>query len=205
MSRFHVAASGRTVPCTAGKRACPRGGEEAHYDSVQEAAQASAEAAIEEIETRLSVLDVQLTNARNNREFHEARVRFLEEGGTVSEFEERIVAANAAPEELRPFFFSKPAHRVPEGKLLNSSRAVEVLARREHPKGSESLHQALLARRGHPDRPDGKPPLTDGLETMAASGFVNDHFWRVSDEREMLRVHLPETLEKLERQLPRTK
>lgn len=48
MPKFHITKSGATAPCTASVKQCPLGGEEAHYDSVADAARASATRAMQE-------------------------------------------------------------------------------------------------------------------------------------------------------------
>ncbi len=207
MTKFHIAANGRTEPCTATKRACPRGGAEAHFDSIQEALIVTHEALMRD-QTKSQLVEDDFDPISRYRRLAQAKARFLEEEGDLHGFTERLAASEKAPEDLRPFFFSKPPFRTPEGTLFNSHRAVEVLAREEHLAPGESMNdsfrEAMLARRGHPERPDGQPPLTKGLEQLADPSFTDDLFWRESDERKMLTRHLPKTLERLERQLTRT-
>lgn len=198
MTKFHVAANGRTEPCTARKRACPRGGAEVHYDSVQEAIQDQ----LSRIESDRVALEVEQLEVRVKARIHEARIKFLEEGGTVADLEKRESFANAAPLDLREYFYSDSPFKWNWSETFNASRATLRLISEEHGEGqNDAKSSALKARLGNRLRDDGKPPLLDSVVRLARPDFANSEEWYASDERKVMATHLPNSLARIEQQI----
>lgn len=202
MKKFHVSAKGNPEPCTATKRACPRGGEEAHFGSQADAARAAIQSELVTIETRITELDTEHREVQTKVRIQEARVRFLEDGHSARELKERELFAESAPLELREHFYSDAPFNWDWSDTFNASGATHALINQEHGTGqSEAKDAALQARLGHRGRADGKPPLLDSVTRVARPDFVNDDDWQNSDERAVMATHLPNALARIEAQI----
>lgn len=202
MKKFHVSANGNPEPCTATKRACPRGGEEAHFASQKDAAAAAIQEQLRTTETRIAELDKEHKEVQTRVRIQEARVRFLENGHSARELQEREMFAESAPLELREHFYSDSPFNWDWSDTFNASGATHALITAEHGEGrSDAKDAALQARLGHRGRQDGKPPLLDSVTRIARPDFVNDDEWQNSDERAVMATHLPNALARFEEEV----
>ncbi len=202
MKKFHVSAKGNPEPCTATKRACPRGGEEAHFGSQADAARAAIQSELATIENRITEVDAEHKEVSTRVRIQEARVRFLEDGHSARELKERESFAESAPLELREHFYSDSPFNWDWSETFNASGATHALINQEHGGGSSAAKDAALqARLGHRGRQDGKPPLLDAVTRVARPDFVNDDDWQNSDERAVMATHLPNALSRIEEEV----
>lgn len=131
----------------------------------------------------------------------EARVRFLEDGHTVEELEERDLFAHSAPLDLQEYFYSESPMNWDWSETFNVSRAGHRLIIDEHgEESSETKKEAQYARLNQRSRPK-QPPMLDAIVRLAKPDFVNDEKWQSSAERQVMATHLPNALARIEIQI----
>lgn len=140
-------------------------------------------------------------DARVQARIQEARVRFLEDGHTVEELEERELFARLAPLDLQEYFYSDCSMGWDWSETFNVCTAGHRLIIDEHGEGSsESKAAARYARLNQRSRPM-QPPMLDAIVRLAKPDFVNDEEWQLSAERQVMETHLPNALARIENQI----
>lgn len=89
MKKFHLSAKGAVEPCRATKRACPRGGDDVHFTTREDAIRTMLKA-------RTEVVGSSPAEARAQVRIRQARARFLK-SGTPEELARREVMADRVP------------------------------------------------------------------------------------------------------------
>jgi len=222
MKKFHVSANGKVEPCRATQRACPRGGDDKHYSTREDAIQASL------IQQVSGVTQLHSAVASEQR-ISESRVALLQSGASLDLLAQREEMAARVPLCFRRFCYepvlSARTERIleaddPEAAAFAEANHIAQFAPRSlapyytpaavYEENDDSLfakewaaHElvftGMTAEQALGTRSVAtRSKLIDAIGAMAEPDFELDTEWYSSTERATLAAIVPDVLSRLE-------